>query len=158
MLDSIAAGGLVARETGPERTGQDDLAPTADVPAPDERMECRELADEMAEKIVELIPVADPLDEGTVAGQEAVVVDVVEVPVVKIVPLHPPGVDVHLTPLLARVDRKGPSRKIDSLSLRFGGAAGPASMTNSSGPRWKRIFFPSAESSKGPTPSRTVLA
>jgi hypothetical protein len=112
-FDAVASGLLVPGEAGAEGPGGDAVGPLPQVPAADEGVQGRELADEVGDEVVELGPVADPLDERAVAFHEPVVIDVVEVAVVEIVPLHAPGVDEHLPPLRARIDGKGPLRKID---------------------------------------------
>ena len=131
MVDAIAALGLVADEARPERAGRDVVGRLPQVAAADEGVQGRELADEVGQEVVELGPVADPLDERPVALEQALVVDVVEVAVVEVIPLHAPGVDEHLPPLLARIDREGPLGKVDpplGQRLRVGWAV-PASMT-----------------------------
>src|SRR5665647_1748749 len=113
VIDAIAALGLVADEARPQGAWGDVVGRLPDVATADERMQGRELADEVGQKVVELGAVTDPVDERTVALEQALIVDVVEIAVVEVVALHPPGVDEHLAPLLTGIDREGPLGQVD---------------------------------------------
>jgi hypothetical protein len=120
VFDPVAALGLFAREPRPERARGDVVRALAQIAAADECVEGGQLADKVGEQVIELGAVAHPLDEGPVAVEQPLVIDVVQVPVVEIIALHAPGVGEHLAPLLPRVDRERPAREVH-LFFREGG-------------------------------------
>mmetsp|Transcript_7993 Transcript_7993/g.18691 ORF Transcript_7993/g.18691 Transcript_7993/m.18691 type:complete len:274 (+) Transcript_7993:384-1205(+) len=82
-------------------------------------MKCRELADELAKYVVQLLSLRAALHEREVPIEHALPVDLVQIGVVEVIPKHPPRVPEHLLVLQLRPDGHRQSPDVGPVPLEF---------------------------------------